>query len=408
MTLDIQKIRADFPVLEREVHPGVKLAYLDSGATSQKPSQVIDAISDYNERYNANVHRGIHTLAEEATAEYEGAREKIATFINAASSKEVIYTRNATESINLVAQTWGEANIQAGDVIVLTEMEHHANLVPWQMLAAKKGATLEFIEVTDDGLLDLEKYPALLALEPKLVAFTQQSNVLGTVNPIVEMTAQAKAAGATVLIDGSQGVPHTTVDVQAIGADFYAFTGHKMLGPTGIGILWGKEAVLAAMPPWMGGGDMIKRVYLREFKTADLPHKFEAGTPAITQAIGLGAAVDYLSAIGMENVHAHEVMLRDYMLDRLAEVPGLRMFGPEAEHKGAVAAFDFEDIHPHDIAQILDEHGVAVRAGHHCAMPLHDKFDLAATARASLYLYNTTDEIDTLVTALYAVKKMFG
>lgn len=400
--------RADFPILAREVRPGVPLVYFDSTATAQKPRAVIEAMDAYYRRSNANVHRGIHTLAEEATALYEGARDQVQRFINARSPKEVIFTRNATEAINLVAQSWGRAHLRAGDVIVLTEMEHHSNLVPWQMLAAEKGARLEFIPVTDDGLLDLAALDHLLALGPKLVSLTHMSNVLGTINPIAEIAARAKAAGATVLVDGAQSVPHFAVDVQALGADFLAFSSHKMCGPTGLGVLWGRQEMLEAMPPFLGGGDMIRRVYLREFKANELPYKFEAGTPAIAEAVGLGAAVDYLTSIGMEAIAAHERALIAYALERLEEVPGVRVYGPPAEKKGGVAAFTLEGVHPHDIAQVLDRDGIAVRAGHHCAMPLHDRFNLPATARASFYLYNTTAEVDKLIEGLYKVKRLFG
>lgn len=400
--------RADFPILQREVRPGVPLVYLDSTATAQKPSAVIDAMDAYYRRSNANVHRGIHTLAEEATELYESARDKVQRFINASTRKEIIFTRNATEAINLVAQTWGRRNIVAGDVIVLTEMEHHSNLVPWHMLAAEKGARLEFIPVTDDGRLDLTGLEDLLKLEPKLVSLTHMSNVLGTINPLAEIAAKAKAVGATVLVDGAQSVPHFAVDVQTLGVDFLAFSSHKMCGPTGLGVLWGRRELLEAMPPFMGGGDMIRRVKLREFAVNDLPYKFEAGTPAIAEGVGLGAAVDYLSAIGMDQIAKHEQEITAYALERLEEVPGVKVLGPGAEQKGGVAAFTLAGVHPHDIAQVLDRDGIAIRAGHHCAQPLHDRFDLPATARASFYLYTTKAEVDKLVEGLYGVKKVFG
>jgi cysteine desulfurase/selenocysteine lyase len=400
--------RADFPILQREVRPGVPLVYLDSTATAQKPLAVIDAMDAYYRRSNANVHRGIHTLAEEATALYEGARDKVQKFINASTRKEIIFTRNATEAINLVAFTWGRRNLAAGDVVVLTEMEHHSNLVPWHMLATEKGVRLEFIPVTDAGLLDLAVYEDLLKLEPKLVSLTHMSNVLGTINPVSEIAAKAKAVGATVLVDGAQSVPHFPVDVQTLGVDFLAFSSHKMCGPTGFGVLWGRRELLEEMPPFMGGGDMIRRVRLREFAVNDLPYKFEAGTPAIAEGVGLGAAVDYLTAIGMEAIAAHEHKITAYALERLEEVPGVKVLGPSAEKKGGVAAFTLEGVHPHDIAQVLDRDGIAVRAGHHCAQPLHDRFDLSATARASFYLYTTKAEVDKLVEGLYGVKKVFG
>jgi cysteine desulfurase/selenocysteine lyase len=406
--LDITTIRQDFPILSRQIRPGVPLIYLDSTATSQKPAQVLEAMAAYYDLHNANIHRGVHTLAEEATAAYEAARERIAAFIGAASPKEIIYTRNTTESINLVAHSWGRANLKAGDLVILTEMEHHSNLVPWQMLAAQLHLRLAFVPVTPDGLLDLDVYHQLLVQSPKLVSFTQMSNVLGTINPAREMIAAAHAVGAVTLLDGAQSVPHFPVDVQDLEVDFLAFSAHKMCGPTGIGILYGKENLLDAMPPFLGGGDMIKRVRLTSFIPNDLPHKFEAGTPAIAEAIGLGAAVDYLTYIGMDAIAAHEHTLTEYTLERLEEIPGVWVFGPPAEKKGGVAAFTLEGVHPHDIAEILDKHGVAVRAGHHCAMPLHEKFDLPATARASFYLYNTQAEVDKLVEAIYDVKKIFG
>jgi cysteine desulfurase/selenocysteine lyase len=405
---DIEKIRRDFPILDREVHSGVKLVYLDSTATAQKPEAVIETMNRYYRTTNANIHRGVHTLAEEATAEYESARKRIAAFIHARSPREIIYTRNATESINMLALCWGRANLQAGDTIVLTELEHHSNLVPWQILAAERGLRMEFIPVTPDGILDQNEYGKLLELEPKLVSFSHMSNVLGTISPAREMVQKAHAAGALVLIDGAQSVPHFAVDVQDLDVDFLAFSGHKMCGPTGIGVLYGKQALLEAMPPFMGGGDMIRKVYLRSFTPNDLPHKFEAGTPAIAEAIGLGAAVDYLSAIGMDAIAEHEHELTRYAMDRLSEVSGLMILGPSADQRGGVTAFTLKGIHPHDIAQLLDEDGIAVRAGHHCAMPLHDKFQIPATTRASYYLYTTKDEIDCLVEGIEKVKKIFG
>ncbi|MDH5506762.1 MAG: cysteine desulfurase [Anaerolineae bacterium] len=406
--MDNKKIRADFPIIDREIAPGVSLVYLDSAATSQKPLQVIEAMDSYYRDMNANIHRGIHVLAEESTAAYEGARQRIADFIGAAKSREIIFTRNTTEAINLVAFSWGRANLNAGDVVILTEMEHHSNLVPWQMLSAEMGVKLEFIPVGENGLLDMDEYIRLLNLKPRMVSFTYMSNVLGTITPAEEIIRLAHAAGALALVDGAQAVPHFPVDVQDLDADFMAFSSHKMCGPTGLGVLFGKEALLEAMPPFLGGGDMIKRVELRSFVPNDLPHKFEAGTPAIAEVIGLGAAVDYLTSIGMQNIAAHERELTDYALDRLEEVPGLWLFGPSADKKGGVAAFTFQGIHPHDIAQILDRDGLAIRAGHHCAMPLHTKFGIPATARASFYLYNTKQEIDRLINGLYKVKEIFG
>jgi cysteine desulfurase/selenocysteine lyase len=406
--LNTEQIRKDFPILERETSNGKRIVYLDSTATSQKPVQVIEAMNDYYRRSNANIHRGVHTLAEEATSLYEGARERIAKFINAASAREVIYTRNTTESINLVAYSWARANLKAGDLVILTEMEHHSNLVPWHMLQAERGIELEFIPVLENGLLDLDAYAALLARHPKLVSFTHMSNVLGTINPAAEMIRAAHDAGAVVLVDGAQSVPHLKVDMQELDADFYAFSAHKMCGPTGIGALYGKTSLLEAMPPFLGGGDMIKEVKLRSFRPNTLPHKFEAGTPAIAEAVGFGAAVDYLNSIGMENIAAHEHEITEYALERLEEIPGVKLFGPTADKKGGVAAFTLEGVHPHDVAQILDRDGIAVRAGHHCAQPLHEKFGIQATSRASFYVYSTKAEVDLLVDGLYKVKEMFG
>jgi len=407
-TLDVKRIRADFPILDVEVRPGVRLVYLDSGATSQKPAVVIEAMDNFYRRKNSNIHRGVHSLAEEATADYENARAKVAKFINAAKPREIIFTRNATEAINLVAYSWGRANLKAGDIVLLTEMEHHANLVPWQMLAAERGIRLEFIPVTDEGLLDMSALPALLELQPKLVGFTSMSNVLGTIMPAAEIIRQAHAAGALTLIDGAQSVPHLATDVRALDVDFLAFSSHKMLGPTGLGVLYGKEKLLEAMPPFLGGGDMIKRVQLRSFVPNTLPHKFEAGTPAIAEVIGLGAAVDYLNELGMPAVAEHDHEITEYALERLEEVPGIWIFGPSAEHKSSNASFTFKGVHPHDVAEILNRHGVATRAGHHCAMPIHEKFGIPATTRASFYIYNTKEEIDQLIEALYKVKEIFG
>jgi cysteine desulfurase / selenocysteine lyase len=408
MTYDVDRIRQDFPILSRELRPGVPLVYLDSTATAQKPVSVLAAMDDFYRHSNANIHRGVHTLAEEATALYEQAREKIASFINAPSARQIIYTRNATESINLVAHAWARTNLKAGDLVVLTEMEHHSNLVPWHILAAERGVRLEFITVTDDGLLDLDGYKKLLEQNPKLVSFTHMSNVLGTINPAAEIIKMAHAAGAITMLDGAQSVPHFKVDVQALDVDFMAFSAHKMVGPTGIGVLYGKLALLEATPPFMGGGDMIKEVKLRSFRPNDLPYKFEAGTPAIAEAVGFGAACDYLTSVGMDNIAAHEHEITEYALERLEEIPGVKLFGPSADRKGGVAAFTMDCAHPHDVAQILDTIGVAVRAGHHCAQPLHEKFGIHATSRASFYLYSTKDEVDKLVEGIYKVREYFG
>ncbi|MEN6300281.1 MAG: cysteine desulfurase [Anaerolineaceae bacterium] len=407
-TFNIERIRADFPILAREIRPGVKLVYLDSAATSQKPEKVILEMDDFYRNSNANIHRGIHVLAEESTRLYEEARQKIAKFVGVPNPKQIIFTRNTTESINLIAYSWGNANLKNDDLVVLTEMEHHSNLVPWQMLSEQTGIRLEFVSVTPDGLLDLESYRQLLAQNPKLVGFTYMSNVLGTINPAKEMVEMAHANGAIVLIDGAQSTPHFPVNIIDLDADFYAFSGHKMCGPTGIGVLYGKKEILEKMPPFLGGGDMIKKVHLRSFSTNELPYKFEAGTPAIAEAVGLGAAVDYLSEVGMEAIAFHEQEIIEYALERLEEIPGVQVIGPPAKFKGGVAAFTIDDIHPHDIAQILDHYGIAVRAGHHCAMPLHEKFDLSATTRASFYLYNDFSEVDRLADGIYQVIKAFN
>jgi cysteine desulfurase/selenocysteine lyase len=382
--------------------------YLDSTATSQKPLPVIEAMNDYYRRSNANIHRGVHTLAEEATALYEEARGKIARFINAPSARQIIYTRNTTESINLVAYSWARANLKAGDLVLLTEMEHHSNLVPWHMFQAERGIELDFIPVTESGLLDLDAYKTLLKRTPKLVSFTHMSNVLGTINPAAEIIRMAHEMGAVTLVDAAQSVPHLRVDVQALDVDFLAFSAHKMCGPTGVGALYGRLELLESMPPFLGGGDMIKEVKLRSFRPNTLPHKFEAGTPAIAEAVGFGAAVDYLTKVGMENIAAHEHEITAYALERLEEIPGVKLFGPDAAHKGGVAAFTLDGIHPHDVAQILDKDGIAVRAGHHCAQPLHEKFGIPATSRASFYLYSTKEEVDLLVNGIYKVKEIFG
>jgi cysteine desulfurase/selenocysteine lyase len=407
-SLDVMKIRADFPILEREVHPGVPLVYLDSTATSQKPSVVIESMNSFYRMNNANIHRGIHVLAEESTAKYEESRARIAKFINAPSAKQIIFTRNATESINLVAYSWGRANLNQGDLVILTEMEHHSNLVPWHILQSERGIRLEFIPVTEDGYLDLEAYEQLLKQEPRLVSFTHMSNVLGTINPTKKIVEMAHAVGALTLVDGAQSVPHLPVDVTDLNVDFLAFSAHKMLGPSGIGVLYGKLDLLEKMPPFLGGGDMIKAVHLRSFTPNSLPHKFEAGTPAIAESVGLSAAIDYLSNLGMQQVESHEQAIIQYALERLEEIPGVRVFGPPAKDKGAVASFTLDDLHPHDVSQVLDGYGLAVRAGHHCAQPLHEKFGIPATTRASFYIYNTFEEVDKLVDGIYQVKKIFS
>jgi len=406
-TLDVAKVRADFPILQRRVHDK-PLVFLDSAASSQKPTCVIEAMNDYYRRTHANVHRGVHTLSEEATALYEGARKKIAKFINARSSREIIYTRNTTESINLVAFTWGRANLKAGDEILLTESEHHSNIVPWQMVAKEKGAVVRYIPVDAKGYLDTAALDTLLTPQTKLVGLASMSNVLGTILPIKDVIDRAHAVGALALIDGAQGVPHLPTDVQALDCDFLAFSGHKMCGPTGIGVLWGKRDLLEEMPPFMGGGDMIRKVTFEGAAWNELPWKFEAGTPAIAEAIGLGVAVDYLSALGMEAVRAHERETIAYALERLSEIPGLTLIGPDdPDRRGGVATFTLDNIHPHDLADILDREGIAIRAGHHCAQPLHQKLGIVASSRASFYIYTQREEIDRLVAGLYKAKAIF-
>jgi len=404
---DVEKVRSDFPILKREVRPGVPLVYLDSAASSQKPRQVIDAMSDYYQRSHANVHRGIHQLSEEATFAYEGARVKIARFINVSDSDQVIFVRNATEGINLVAYSWGRANVTAGDEILLTEMEHHANLVPWQMLAEEKDATIRYVPFKDDGTLELDALPRLLSERTKIFAFTAMSNVFGTVTPVETLVQAAHSVGAIAVVDAAQSVPHLPVDVQALDCDFLVFSAHKMCGPTGIGVLYGRRSLLEAMPPFLGGGDMIRRVTLEGSSWNDLPWKFEAGTPSIAEAIGLGAAVDYLRSLGMEAIHEYEQFVVNYALEALSEVAGLTLLGPPASQRGGVAAFTLSGVHPHDIAQLLDEEGIAIRAGHHCAMPLHQKLQIPASARASFYVHTTTAEVDKLVEGLARARRIF-
>ncbi len=407
--LDPVALRADFPIFERDFD-GRPVAYLDTAATSLKPRSVIEAVDGYNARYTANVHRGIYRLGEEATAAYEGAREKVARFIGAPDRHEIVFVRNATEAINLVAATWGRRNIGAGDTIVLTELEHHSNLVPWQFVAQEKDADLEFVPIDEEGRLVQDSFDALLATKPRLVAFTQVSNGVGTINPAREMVARAHAAGALVLVDGAQAVPHMPVNVAELGCDFYAFSGHKALGPTGSGVLWARRELLEAMPPYMGGGEMIREVHLRSTVYNDVPWKFEAGTPDVAAAIGLGAAVDYLSALGMDRVREHERLLTAYALDALAHgVPGLTLYGPRsADQRGGVVTFNLPGVHPHDVATLLDREGVAVRAGHHCTQPLHERLGEAATARASFGIYSTTDDIDRLVAGLRRIQQFFS
>jgi cysteine desulfurase/selenocysteine lyase len=404
----IEKVRASFPALEREVH-GTPVAYLDSGASSQRVLASIQAVDRYERTHHSNVHRGSHTLSAEATAAYEGARATVADHLGAADRREVIFVRNATEAINLVARAWGDANVGAGDRIVLTEMEHHSNIVPWQQLAERVGAEIDWVPVGEDGLLDMDAYATLLERSPKLVAVTHVSNVLGTENPLAEIARQAHEAGALVLADGAQAAPKMAVDVAELGVDFYALTGHKLYAPTGIGALWTRLDLLRAMPPFLGGGSMIRKVTKDGTTYADPPARFEAGTPAIAQAIGMASALRWLDGVGMDVVLEHEREITDYALNRVTEVPGLRVFGPARgpERIGPVS-FELEGVHAHDVSEILDRHGVAVRAGHHCAQPLMDRLGIAATARASFGVYTTPEEIDRLVEGLHDARKVFG
>ena len=399
--LDLAAIREDFPFFETGI------AYLDSANTSQRPRQVLDAMEDYFTHYNSNIHRAVYRTSMQATEHYDVTRRKVREFINARSVKEIVFTKNITEAINLVAYSWGRQNIREGDLIVLTVMEHHSNIVPWQILAQEKGARVAYVDIDDQGELRLDQFDELLQQEPRLVAFAHVSNTLGTITPSRQLTAAAHAAGAVVLIDGAQGVQHVGVDVQEIGCDFYGFTGHKVLGPTGSGVLYGRRELLEAMPPFLAGGDMIKAVFLDHTEFAGLPEKFEAGTPAIAEVIGLGAAIDYLQDVGMDAIRAHELELTEYTLEALSEIDGLRVFGPPALRRSGVVAFDIEGIHPHDLATILDRHDVCIRAGHNCAMPLMHRLGVAATARASFFLYNTKEEIDRLVVGLHDAKRIF-
>ena len=404
-SLDPNAWRPDFPILSRSVHDGVPLVYLDNAASTQRPRQVIQAIVDTYEQDYANVHRGIHWLSDRSTDLFEQARGKVQRFVNAAEPEEIIFTRGTTEGINLVARSWGDANLKPGDEILLTEMEHHANLVPWQQAAERTGAVLRHIPITDDGLLRLDLLDDLLTDRTRMVAVAAVSNVLGTINPVAEIVAQAHAAGALALVDAAQSVPHQAVDVQSLGADFLAFSGHKMLGPSGIGALYGRRELLEAMPPFMGGGSMIRRVRLDGFEPADLPAKFEAGTPAIVPAIGLGAAIDYLQQVGLPQIHAHELRLCRLAHEVLQTIEGVRFLGPAPEHKAGVVSFTC-NVHPHDVAQLLDNRGIAVRAGHHCTMPLHKRLGINASTRASFYFYNTVEEVELLGTALDEVQRL--
>lgn len=404
-------LRADFPILRQQVN-GKPLVYLDNAATSQKPLAVLNTLRDYYEQYNSNVHRGAHTLSGKATDGYEGAREKIARFINAASHQEIVYTRNATEAINLVAYSWGLSNLKKGDEVILSVMEHHSNLVPWQIVAQKTGAILKFVELTDSMEFDLEQFKTLVSDQTKLVSVVHISNTLGCINPITEITEIAHKYGAKVLIDACQSAPHAILDVQAIDCDWLVASGHKMCAPTGIGFLYGKLNLLRSMPPFLGGGEMIADVFLDNSSYADLPHKFEAGTPAIGEAIALGAAVDYLTNIGMDKIHAYEAELTAYLFQKLGQIPEVKLYGPppksNGEGRAALASFTAGDVHPHDLSTILDQSGIAIRAGHHCTQPLHRYIKAQSTARASLYFYNTRQEIDVFIKSLKEAIEFFG
>ncbi|WP_181311090.1 cysteine desulfurase [Nocardioides campestrisoli] len=409
---ELEMIRKDFPILERSVAGGQPLVYLDSANTSQKPQVVIDTMVDHMERHNANISRAMHTLGAESTEAFESARDRVAAFLHAPSRDEVIFTKNASEALNLVANTlaWarGPLAVGVGDEILITEMEHHSNIVPWQLLAERTGARLRWIGLTEDGRLDLSDLDELITERTKVVSLTWVSNMLGTINPVQEVARRAKAAGALVVLDAAQAAPQLTVDVAATGADFVAFTGHKVVGPTGIGVLWGRREVLEQLPPFLGGGEMIATVSMERSTYADIPHKFEAGTPPIVEAVGLGAAVDYLSAVGMEAIHAHEQAISGYALEGLLSVPGLTVLGPQdAASRGGAISFELAGVHPHDVAQVLDTRGIAVRAGHHCAKPAHARFGVQSSTRMSSYLYTTPGEIDALVEGLHYTRSYF-
>ena len=406
--LDVERIRDDFPILSRKVH-GKPLVYLDNAATSQKPRAVIQALTEYYETYNSNVHRGVHTLSMEATDRYEEAREKVARFINAETPESIIWTRNATESINLVAHSWAESNISEGDEIVVTRLEHHSNLVPWQRIAARNGAALRFLDLTEDGAVDMVGAASVINARTKLLAVTQVSNSLGTVVPVKELAGMARSVGAAVLVDGAQSVPHQPVDVEDIGCDFLALSGHKMMGPTGIGALYARREVLEQMEPFLHGGEMVLEVSYEDASWNELPMRFEAGTPNIADAIALGAAVDYLTALGMENVREHEKQLTAYALDAFRELEEVDLFGPmDVDRRGGILSFHSFDVHPHDLGTFLDQEGVAIRTGHHCTMPLMGVLGVPATARASLYVYNTEQEVDALVDAVKRALRYFA
>jgi len=402
----IEEIRTEFPILAREVH-GKPVAYLDNGATAQKPLAVLEALDDFNRRSNSNVHRGVHTLSEESTRLYEGARSRIADHLGA-ERREVIFTRNVTGAINLVARAWGVANVAAGDRIVVTEMEHHSNVVPWYLLAREAGAELDWVSITDEGRIDMDAFAAALERGPKIVAVAHVSNVLGTINPIEEISRMAHEAGALVLVDGAQAAPKLPLDMAELGADFYGFTGHKAYGPTGVGVLWGRRELLDAMGPYEGGGSMIHKVTKDEITWASVPARFEAGTPPIAEAVGLAAAFDWIDQLGVEAIHSYETELTEYALERLSEIPGLRVFGPPAgDDRTGIVSFELQGVHAHDVSEILDRHGIAVRAGHHCAQVLMERLGVAATTRASFAVYNTREEIDRLVEGLLDARRVF-
>lgn len=406
MSLDIAKIRQDFPILEQRIH-GKPLVYLDNAASAQKPRIVLDTLREVYEQDYANVHRGVHTLSQRATDRFEGAREKVRAFINARSSKEVIFVRGTTEAINLVAQSYGRSQFGPGDEILISAMEHHSNIVPWQLLCQQTGASLKVAPINLAGELLMDEFVSLLSDRTKLVAITHMSNALGTINPVKAIIDTAHAKGVPVLLDGAQSIPHLAVDVQELDCDFYAFSGHKLFGPSGVGVLYGKEALLKAMPPWQGGGDMIRMVSFERTQYNDLPYKFEAGTPAIAEVVGLGAAIDYLTQIGLSEIATYEHKLLEYVTNRASEIPGLKLVGTAAE-KGAIFGFTLQHIHPHDIGTLLDQLGIAVRAGHHCAMPVMDFYGVPATARASFAFYNTFEEIDALIDGIKQIIEVFG
>ena len=407
--ISTEQIRKDFPILQRKVRNGKNLVYLDNAATTQKPIQVINAITDFYTNHNSNIHRAVHALAEEATEAYEMTRDKIAKFLNIRDRQEIVFVRGTTEAINLVAYAWGRQNIKEGDIIVTTEYEHHSNIVPWQLLTQEKKGKLEYIAIDDNGELMLDQLDQYLATgKVKLVAVSQMSNVLGTITDVETVIAKCKKAGVRVLIDGAQSVPHMKVDIDALGCDFFAFSGHKMLGPTGVGVLWAKKELLEQMAPFHGGGDMIREVHKYETTWNDLPYKFEAGTPNIADVIGFAAAIDYLNNIGMDYVRAHEIEITKYALDKLSQINGIKLYGTsDMSKRGGVISFNFADIHPHDLATIIDEDGVAIRSGHHCAQVLMEKLDIAATSRASFYIYNTKEEVDVLINSLSRAARLF-